>query len=52
MSNNCTARALCLVCPIKGHKWGTGQKNARRANVPPMVGSDRLNVPAIDRLSP
>ena len=38
--NSCTAHALRLVHPLKGHRWGTGQKRcparARRTNVPPV----------------
>ena len=41
--NSCTARALRLVHPPKGHRWGTGQKRfsarARHANAPPHTPS-------------
>ena len=37
--NSCTARALRFVHPLKGHRWGMGQKRcparAQRANAPP-----------------
>jgi hypothetical protein len=47
--NSCTAHALRLVHPLKGHQWGTGQKRcparARRTNVPPYVKLQRPWVP-------
>ena len=44
--NNCTAHAVRLVHPLKGRRWGTGQKRcparARRTNVPPFLGFDTV----------